>query len=263
MKAFLSNNIDGYLMKRFLIFFSVLAFFLMPVNSPGAGKKITLVTGEWEPYTGENMERKGFVTEIVTAVFKEMGLETQYSFFPWKRCESVLENGEAFAAFPYVKTADREKIFDFSDVVANTTGRFFYLKSNIKQKVSWKTLADLKTYKVGGTLGYWYEKDFKEAGLNVYYAGSDENNLKHLYSGTIDIVAMDELMGWHYITKLYPKEVNRFDTLNKPLNDMPLYLMISKKYPNSAELKIKFNKALIKIKKNGVLAAILKKYNLK
>ena len=74
---------------------------------------------------------------------------------------------------------------------------------------------------MGGILGYWYEKDFKEAGLNVDYAASDEVSLKKLYEGRMDLLAMDELLGWHYIKKLYPNEVQKFDTVKKPLkNDL-------------------------------------------
>lgn len=250
-------------MKRLVIFFSLLVFCFWAINSFGAEKTVKLVTGEWEPYSGKNMEGKGFVAEIVTAAFNEMGIEAQITFLPWKRCEYMLKKGTAFAAFPYLKTAEREKTFDFSDEVGNSNMRLFYLKTNIKQEVDWNTFADLKKYRIGGTLGYWYEKDFREAGLNVDYAATDEVSLKKLYEGRMDILAMDELLGWHYIKKLYPNDLRKFETVKKPLKVDKLRLLISRKYPDAAELKDKFNIGLSTIKTNGVLAGILKKYNIK
>ena len=134
-----------------------------------AGQKLTLVTGEWAPYTAEKMVGYGFFTEIVSAVFKEAGLNVEYKFLPWIRCEKEVKEGTAFAAFPYKITDERKQTYDFSDPIANSTGRFFYLKSRIKSEVKWAKLEDLKSHSVGGALGYWYEKDFATAGIKAFY----------------------------------------------------------------------------------------------
>lgn len=242
---------------------TLMIIFLLLSVIMSAGEKIKLVTGEYEPYTTEKVKEKGFFTEIVSAVFKEMGMEPEYVFMPWKRCESEVLNGEAFAAFPYYPSEERKKIYNFSDVVTNTAGRLFYIKSKFNKKLNWETYGDLKEYKLGGTLGYWYEKPFKEAGLNVDYAPNDEQSIKKLYTNRINVLATEELVGWEIIKKIYPKDIEKFDTMAKTLNVGELRVMISRKYPNGAEIEAKFGVALKKIKENGVYAAILKKYNVK
>jgi len=239
----------------------LLCFSLIFVASLAA-EKITMVTGDWPPYTSEKMAGKGFFTEIVTAVCKEAGVDVEYKFYPWLRSEKMVQDGEAFAVFPYFPSADRKKIYDFSDPLCNSTGKFFFLKEKIKSDVKWTTFADLKSHSIGGTLGYWYKKDFEAAGLNVDYAASDEQGVKKLEAGRFDLLATDELVGWDLIKSLFPKELDKFGTLSKPLNRDALCLMVSRKYPNSAAINQKLNLAIRQIKKNGVYSAILKKYNI-
>ncbi len=246
-------------MKKVLLVGCLILLVTVSVN---AGQKVTLVTDEWEPYTSNKMEGYGFFTEIVTAIFKEAGLEVEYQFFPWKRCELNLRNGTVFAAFPYKMTEGRKATYDFSDAIANSTGRFFYLKSRIKSEVTWEKLEDLKSYKIGGTRGYWYEKEFNTAGLIIDYGTSDKLGFKKLKGGRFDLLATEELVGWELIKKLYPNEIDDFGIMKQPLNKDELRLMISRVYPDSAAITEKVNTALQRIKDNGVYSAILKKYKI-
>jgi len=277
----LKKYIGGMCMKNFLILL-LLAISLLnfgcskkgddAVTSDDAKDKaatetvvydVVLATGEWAPYTSDKMEGYGFFTEIVTAALDESGLKYKYEFYPWKRCENNLSEGKIFAIFPYMKTAEREKEFNFSENVFASTGKFFYLKSKITKDVVWTKLEDLTPYKIGGVLGYWYEKPFNDAGLKVDWVADDESNIKKLYGERCDLIASDELVGWQGIMKLFPGEKDKFATVKKPLNVDELKLMVSRKYPGSDEKLVKFNQGLEKIRSNGKYADILlKKYNL-
>ncbi|MBF0199889.1 MAG: amino acid ABC transporter substrate-binding protein [Desulfamplus sp.] len=226
-----------------------------------ASDKIVLATGEWPPYTSEKMEGYGFFTEIVSAVFKEAGLEIEYKFYPWLRCEDAIQKGRAFAAFPYMINEDRKAKYDFSDPLANSTGRFFYLKKNIKSDVVWETFEDLKNYKIGGTAGYWYEKAFKDAGIELDLAVSDELGMKKLHGGRFDLLATDELVGWDLIKTLFPTEIDNFAIVSTPLNNDQLRLMVSRTYPDAQAITEKVNQAIKRIKDKGIYSEILKKYN--
>ena len=87
--------------------------------------------------------------------------------------------------------------------------------------------------------------------------------MKRLQAGRVDLVPMDELVGWAMLKNIAPNELADFDTLKKPINVSELHLMISKSYPNANEIREKFNVALKTIKRNGVYSRILKKYNIK
>jgi polar amino acid transport system substrate-binding protein len=209
------------------------------------------------------MDGQGAFTEIVSAVFKEMGQPVKYQFYPWKRAESEAKAGNIFAAFPYIITAERQKDYLFSDPVLISTGKFFYMPERHPDGIAYTKLDDLLPYQIGGVLGYWYESPFKEARLKVDYATSDEQNIQKLYLGRVDLAATDELVGWQLIKHLYPNEVDKFATVQKPLNEDSLRLLISRTYPNSAELTQHFNAALKVIRDQGVIQKILEKYGVK
>ncbi|MCP3925840.1 MAG: transporter substrate-binding domain-containing protein [Desulfobacterales bacterium] len=247
-------------MKNLLIF---VCFLLFLSSNILAKQKVVLVTGEWAPYTSKKMNGYGFFTEIVSAVFKESDFDVEYRFYPWLRCEHNLKKGIAYAAFPYKMTDERKKIFDFSDELANSKNKFFYLKKRIKSKIKWEKLEDLKPYAIGGTFGYWYKETFKEAGLSIDYGYTDKIGIMKLHAGRFDFLATNELVGWELIKTLFPEDLNKFATVKKPFSSDNLRLMISRTYPKAALITNRINKAINKIKAKGIYSQILIKYNLK
>ncbi|MCP3924617.1 MAG: transporter substrate-binding domain-containing protein [Desulfobacterales bacterium] len=243
-------------MKRLLIF--VLFLFIFSSNI-FAKQKIVLVTGEWSPYTSYRIKGYGFFTEIVSAVFEEAGLDFEYKFYPWLRCEYNLKKGIAFAAFPYFINDDRKKKFNFSKGIVKSTSRLFYLKSRIKSDIKWMRYEDLKPYTIGGSIGYWYRTKFEKANLTIDYGYNDKIGFKKLYAGRYDFLATNELVGWALIRKMYPEEINKFCTVKKPLQQDYLHLMISRTYPDHLSITKRINEALLSIKRNGIYLKILEK----
>jgi polar amino acid transport system substrate-binding protein len=110
----------------------------------------------WSPVNGRRTRLKHwkalvFFSETVTSVFNEMGLAHEYKFYPWKRCEMLLANGKAFAAFPYAYTINRSKKYWFSKLITKAdtqtepTKLFFYKKN--ASDFQFQRLKDLKNIK--------------------------------------------------------------------------------------------------------------------
>lgn len=229
-------------------------------NSFAQVREIILATGEWYPYTSEMTEGHGAFTEIVSAVFEEMGLQPVYQFVPWKRAEKMVEAGEVFAAFPYIKNEKRQKIFDFSEIITFSTGRFFYRTQRFSEEVPYKILNDLKPYKIGAVRGYWYEPQLEKAQLDTYYVNSEKQIIQMLYMGRVDLAPLDELVGWHLIRQLFPLDTQSFKTLRKPLNQSGLHLLVSRNYQNARILTKQFNEALALIRQKGIYQKILNRH---
>jgi polar amino acid transport system substrate-binding protein len=217
------------------------------------GKKITLVTAEWEPYISETKPGHGKFSEIVTAVFKEMGIQTEFVFAPWKRAETIVKNGGAFAAIPYSYTEERHKNFDYSVPIMNSPNVFFYKKKAYPNGISYTRLEDLARYRISGVTGYWYEDLFKQAKLPVEYVTTDEQSITKLYFNRVDLVACDSLVGWSLIKKLYPREFSEFAELAKPFSITQLHLLVSRTYPNSVALTQQFNVTFKRLRDKNVL----------
>ncbi len=237
-----------------------------PTSPAPASSEVILTTGDWPPYVFETGNDKGPMVDIVMAAFKEVGITPKIVFYPWKRAEDEVRQGKAFAAFPYAITPARQEEFDFSEPMYVVKAKFFYNKKYHAAGVPFDKLEDLRNYKIGGLLGSWYEPNFKDAGLQMEYVDSMDKNIQKLALGRIDLTVDEENTNWYLIRKLFPNEADQFATLEKPLeqpgvvND--LSLMVSRSYPNSAELLKQFNTGLAAIRANGTFKQILEKYQI-
>lgn len=75
---------------------------------------IPLVTGEFEPFTGENLEGGGPVTQQIIEIFEQANIPVTVDFRPWKRGFLETLSGKYRATFPYSKNPEREKKFLYS-----------------------------------------------------------------------------------------------------------------------------------------------------
>jgi polar amino acid transport system substrate-binding protein len=239
-------------------------FFFLTSLSLGFSEEVILTTGEWAPYTTKKLEGKGYCSEIISNAFKNAGMDVTFKFFPWKRAEKSVSAGKSFGCFPYLVSVERQKEFDFSDDIAFSRGVFFFRKDKLTNKPTWQDISDLKHLRIGGVLGYWYEKEklFEKSGIKVDYVAKDALNVKKLDKGRVDLIILDEVQGWDII-KLTSNNAKHFDTLDKPLNESKLHVMVSRKYPNSKEILAKFNTGLRKFKQQPEYIAILKRFGLK
>ena len=226
--------------------------------------KVLLVTGEYPPYTSEKLPHGGFFTQIVSAVLKDMGVEYEIRFYPWHRCEEMIQNGQAWASFPYANTTQKASKYLLSAPVLSARHKYFYLKDN--QKIAQKegepkALPDFKDCVFGGANGYWYgsKADLTALGLTkVQWAEDPYGLVRMLYNGRIEVFAEDELVGRDVIHRLYQGEEDKFATLSNNAITWEYLLIVSKDYPRSEELLIKFNDSLKKLKENGRLNEIAK-----
>ncbi|MBN1971747.1 MAG: transporter substrate-binding domain-containing protein [Candidatus Delongbacteria bacterium] len=236
-------------------------FLILVLFSSILSEEIRFATGEYEPYTSVNMDDKGCITQIVNDVCELMNIQPEYEFFPWKRAERCVLNNNCLAAFPYSKTADREKDFIFTDVLLSSNAYFYYYRPQKDfSTFKWEKYEDLRYLNIGGVLGYWYESEFRNSNLNVSFTYTDLDNIRLLMMGRIDLMPANEIVFWDLVRKNVPSEANNFKTLPKSIGDSDFYLMLSKNNPDANDFVQKFNKSLAEYKKSNKYKALLKKY---
>lgn len=242
-------------MKKGLLLLAGCMVFLM--SSLAWGEAVPLVTGEWPPFVSEHLEGYGLCGKIVTAVFEEMEEEAAISFLPWKRCEVMLQKGEAWGAFPYAITEERQKEFLFTDPFTETRTVFFALR-----EIPFEKLEDLQGLSIGGSRGTFYEQLFLDAGLTVDWANDEETSFKKLFAERVDVVAVAEVVGWEIIKTNHADRQGEIVVLSQSLQSTQNAIMVSKSYPGAAELAKKFNQALQVIRDKGTYGEILASYGL-
>ncbi|SOB94987.1 substrate-binding periplasmic protein [Thalassospira xiamenensis] len=230
----------------------------------GAHQTLVIVTNDYPPYI-HAAARESFLPDLFRAIGQEMNVSFEFHFKPWKRGEQDVENLEAWGTLPYRRSEERERKFNFSDALYIEDSPFFaYNAQGRKPAIPYEELSDLKPYRLGGIQGYYYQPWFDDAGLNVEYALTEEQNFKMLHIGRIDLFSTARSVGWYVIRNLFPpEEAEKFYTIEKPL--LPgsgLFLMTSKDYPNGDELLERFNTALAIVKQNGTFESLMNRHEL-
>ncbi|MEJ2729030.1 MAG: transporter substrate-binding domain-containing protein [Deltaproteobacteria bacterium] len=252
MKSFGFPRAIGLMVVLAIIGFAGSSFI---VNRASAEEIITIATLEYAPWTGKNLKSNGFVNHVITEAFKQKGYTAKYTYLPWARGVEETKDGK-YAALSYVYwSKDREREFYLSDPISEEKIVFFHLKSNpIKD---WKTLEDLKNYKIGATRGYTYTKEFWDAAkskrLMVEVTNSDLQNFKKLLSGRIDIFPSGLVNGKSLLQKDFDVTRSQLLTFHpKPLSKTTGCLAFTRSGQNSENLLRIFNQGLAELKKAGL-----------
>lgn len=236
----------------------VTCLLLLSLALPASAEPVLLVTSSYDPYVIEGNRQKGFLYEVVVAAFAEVGVEAQIQYRPWRRCALMVEEGKAFGAFPYGKTAKRAEYAWFTDRIGECRNVFFYLKGRMGD-FDFETLADLIPYFIAGTSGHYYETTFEEARLKVDYAPGEASGIQKIWMFRTELFAEDKLVGWALINRIFPKYKHMFGSTS-PWNINPQHIMVSKGYPGAENFMKQFNRGLAEIRANGTYDAILSKY---
>lgn len=222
--------------------------------------EVVLVTGDLPPYVDISKENYGCEPEIVSSAFDEVGIKIKFKFYPWNRCQYMVEKGTVFATFPYSKNEEREDKFLFSSPILWASTSFFYDERHIK-KFSYNELTDLKSYRIGALEGYFYIEMLENAGLKLDSTDTEISGIKKLIKGRIDLIPIDSIQGRILLDTNFPDDSQYIQMLKKPLVRSAHHLMVSKTYPNSKEILKQFEKGLNLIKEKGVYDKILDKFN--
>ena len=226
--------------------------------------KPVFLVGEWPPFCSQKQENFGMLNEIVTAAFKEVGIEIEYEWMPWSGALELAKAGKEYCgSIGWAKDDYKLKHFNYSeDGLCQTIHGFLHRKDF---KFDWETVDDLKGLTIGHTRGYTYMgvvADYKDKGIfNIELVDTDEINLTKLINKRIDLFDTNIIVSEHLLKSKFPAEQSMQITHHPKLTtDEYLYLIISKKYPESEFLLDQFNKGFSIIKQNGIYDKIVEKY---
>ena len=223
---------------------------------------ISITNGEWAPYLSEKVKGYGIASHIIEEAFKQVNIKVKWGFFPWSRSLKIAKKGKEWqAAACWFYTKKRTKDFDYSDPVVNQESVFFHLKSTA---FDWKTISDLKKYKVGVTQDYSYGKIFdlalKQGLFEFEKAKNDTLNLLKVGKKRVQIFPLAKLVGLSILKTLKTTKpssnLSELTYHQRPLHKTPLYLLFSKKRKDQ-KLLVKFNRGLQMIQKNGTYDKII------
>ncbi|WP_019615391.1 substrate-binding periplasmic protein [Psychromonas ossibalaenae] len=236
-------------MKNSWIFLISLLFALLSFKVI-SNETVVFAIGEWPPYVSQTNSTDKIAEVIVSEALNLEGVDVKYEYFPWKRSLERVEDGTYAGTFPWWSTEERQVDFIINQepvIVANEV--FFHLKST---DFKWDSFDDLKKYKIGGNLSYSHVEQLESKGIEVDVAPKEELSFKKLLNGRIDALPADFIVGYDTIHKLFsPVKVSLFTNHPKSLRRGDLFMLISRKYPDSQEIADKLDRGLKKLKESG------------
>ncbi|MDX1958938.1 MAG: ABC transporter substrate-binding protein [Leptospiraceae bacterium] len=233
--------------------------------------KFKIATLEWSPYVGTEIEKYGYVYQIVKRSLEEEGIEVEIEFYPFARILNLVNTGEISGYFPEYHSVENEKNFYYSNAFPG--GDLLFLKKkerqiNIKTSNNKIDFQSLKEYKIGVVRGYLHTPEFDEAikFLNIQETASDLMNLKKLFMGRVDLIEIDPNVA-NYLSqnsmKQFTNAANAFEVVEPKMDYKDLFLCIPRSDKNGKKLLNKFNSGFEKLKSRGEIEKILKEFNFK
>ena len=219
------------------------------------GKKLNVVADNYPPYYGKELRNGGVLTEIVVRAFKRAGYDVEIKFVPWKRALEGAKAGKHDGLFTLWYREEREEWFVYSDPISPPSEIGFYKRKD--KDVSFKTFEDLKPYRVGVGRGYATPPGFEEASLKTSLAKDDEENLRKLHKGRVDLALTDKLVARYIINTKIPDAIPDLEWLPPALHVETNHFAISQKAEDFNTKIADFNRGLAAIEADGTLETII------
>lgn len=236
----------------------IIVAFVILVLSPhlaNAQEQINLTNGEWQPYQSQYLPDFGIASKIVSQAFARLDIKVVYGFYPWARSYSLAKNptNEWKGSLLWSRREDRNRDFWFSDPIIIEEHVFFHHVD--RSNTHWKSIADLKGFKVGVLLGS-SAPDFERAEdtgqLTIVRTAELSQLFNMLAQNRIDIIPMSKAVGRYHVNQMLPVENRgKISFSSSFFKTQEYHLILSKEYEENKNLIRRFNALLGSMMNNG------------
>jgi len=245
-------------MKKIIVLAILLSWIILSAQICANERIQVYGYSDYLPYMDGNKEdAKGLYSVLIKEIFKRADVDIKLEIYPWVRALYFAEKGKGGFGLLF-KSKARLKIFDYSDEVFPERMYLYTLKG---KDFKFDNIDDLRGKKIGIVRGYSYGESFnkaiKDKKVNVQSVRNDDLNFKKIMGGRIDCLISSELLASIYINKHHLED--RIVNLEKPVEDGKVYFVFAKQM-NRRNILIKFNQAMVDMKKDGSFQKIIDKY---
>ena len=267
-------------MKRiylFSIIFTLLTTLAFAQDSSLAGQSIRVCGdgGEWPPYAyfardtegNKTTNIEGYTIDVLKAILEENQIGVEFELPAWGRCLAKADEGEEYQiALDASYSDERAQTYLLTDPYYVITPKVFFSKKAFPNGFpSVNTVDELFALgNICGLFSYNYE-GFSEGikNSNVETGAKDFSALagKTLRGRCSGFLARYEiLVGFSALGQDYLLEGQIADTNLPGAKPDDFYMLISRNYQHSEELKLVIDSGIQTLKESGRLDEILKKY---
>lgn len=228
-------------------------------KTTGSEKKVLTMgtSGDYKPFefvdTAKGEDIIGFDIDLAKAIAGKLGYEVKVQDIEFSGLIAALQSKQVdFVLSGMTPTKDRKKSVDFSDV--------YYVANHMfvsKEKNNFKKLDDIKGKTIGVQLGSIQEEKAKELAKTLNLKVENRNRIPELVqevkAGRFDVAMIEDTVAAGYLK-------NNKDLTGFKVADDPDKAGSAIAFPKGSELTEKFNNELKKMKENGELDKLVKKW---
>ncbi len=247
---------------RIVLVICTVVVFVLPVNGASENKNEIVLKAvfseDLKPWSYvKDGKIEGVYPAIISELAKELNIKAEFKSYPIKRCEVLMEQGEADLMIGIKDTQQRKKYIEFLKTPYRlSSAKVFYTRTGDKGKL--KRFKDLYNLTVGVELGTKYFPEFdNDHKIVKEYVSNEEQNFYKLIARRIDVLIIPEDRGEFLISTLNMRD--KIEKASYRFSDgSPRYIGISKKSPFIKDIK-KFDAAMKKLAGNGTLEKLYMK----
>ena len=222
-------------------------------------KPITMVTVDWAPFYGSEMQDNGVISVIVKNAFQRSGIQSTIKFIPWKRAMKEVKTGTSDILMGAYYTDERNQDYFYSEPIYDIHVGLVALKTlGFKQ---YETLQDLTPYTIGISRGWANSKAFDEAQyLKKQGATNQTLNVRKLFKHRVDMISISFDVFRYEVTEMSSHKLDDVVFIKPPLKVSAIYLITAISNPNKVLIMSAFNRGLAEMKQDGSYQKILTEY---
>lgn len=223
-------------------------------------EEVELTTGpDYPPFADPKLADGGVATRIVVTVFRQMGLAPVVDWLPWRRGYKLTKQGVYLASFPYLRTAERERDFLYSErIYSDDSYLWTRVNDRIIGKAGERLVADEAASFKGRTIcvpeGYstplasFLQQMTDRHEINVESPRSLDQCVTMLASGRVDAFSgqISEIEPSIQAQGLQSKILR-----SKMIAKLDYFVVFTRNDDRSAELLRQFNQTLAGMKRDG------------
>ena len=220
---------------------------------------VALTTGQDSPpFTDSTRPDGGIATHLVLEIFRSMGVQTRLDWLPWRRGYSLTKSGVYQASFPYLRTADRERDFFFSDPIFSD---FSYLWTRSDDVIGTSDPGRFKNRTICVPQGFHsplldlLKTLIARGEVKLERPDTPEKCLQMLAAGRVDALSSQEAAIATPIRAL--GLAGRIVRDPAPLAKLDFYVVFPRSDAGAGDLQTRFDAGLRRMKEDGRYAALM------
>lgn len=224
-------------------------------------ERLRLVTGDgYAPFTGQALPGGGILSQVVQAALRQRQVDSELDWRPWNRGLLMTLNGAYDATFPYVRSAELEKDYHYSEPLLVVRQHIFSRSDEVYEVDDLPALAGKKLcYPLGWQLPVAIQV-MVEQGLLTRHAPIGLNECARLLLlGRDDFFIANGPIG-EVALSLTEQPFAQFRRSQSAFAQTTLHVIVPRRHPHAHRVLQRFNEGLALLRDGSEYQRLMERY---